>query len=58
MFGALLGGRVNINFGRRIKAWGMWHLSGCVIALGSDTTVGIEELSTPFMVGVRPRQRA
>jgi len=25
----------------------MWHLSGCVIAFGSHTAIGIEELSAP-----------
>lgn len=29
----------------------MWHPSGCVIAFGSDTAIGIEELSTPLLVG-------
>ncbi len=33
-----------INFDRRIKVEGMWHPSGCVIDLNSDTTIGIEEL--------------
>jgi len=42
--GALLGRRVSINFDRRIKVGGMWHLSGCVIALDSHTAMGIEEL--------------
>jgi len=51
LLGALLGRRVSINFDRRIKAEGMWHLSGCVIAFGPHTAIGIEELSAPSSVG-------
>jgi len=52
--GALLGRRVSINFDRRIKVGGMWHLSGCVIALDSHTAIGIEELSAPLWSGYQP----
>jgi non-heme chloroperoxidase len=51
-----LGRWVSINFDRRRKVGGTWHLSRCVIALYSYTAIGIEELSVPELIcGARHR---
>jgi hypothetical protein len=39
---ALDGRRASVDFARRRKASGMWHLSGCVITLGVMRCGGVE----------------